>query len=111
MKKFSLVLSLMLIACGSNSTNSNYGENQTKITENAGNTFSIVMPLSNEMSQSVSCHIDKECSSDVAQLVDIQIENNEMHFNFEAIGAGETTVGIECTGSITENHTYNITVE
>ncbi|MEZ4846661.1 MAG: hypothetical protein R2877_06925 [Bdellovibrionota bacterium] len=57
-----------------------------------------------------SIRID-ECNSQVAQLVDIKIENNEMHFNFEAIGAGETEVGIECTGSITENHTYSIIVD
>jgi len=112
MKKIALSLGLIMMACGNNTNSSgSYQKDQTTIHENSGSSFTIVMPMSDDMSQSISCHIDKECSSEVAQLKDISIEGSEMHFNFEAIGAGETTVGIECTGSITENHTYDIIVE
>lgn len=111
MKKTVMILGMLLMACGGNAPGTTYQQDQTNISENAGSTFSIVMPLSDSMSQSVSCHIDKECNNQVAQLVDIKIENNEMHFNFEAIGAGQTDVGIECSGSVTENHLYTITVQ
>ncbi|MCC7460252.1 MAG: hypothetical protein IT286_03015 [Proteobacteria bacterium] len=111
MKKTAMILGLLLVACGGNSASTSYQKDQLNITENSGNRFSIVMPMGDSMSQSISCHIDKECNSQVAKLVDIKIEGNEMLFNFEAIGAGETSVGIKCTGSVTENHMYNIVVE
>lgn len=105
------VICFILAACGGDSVSSVYQKDQTSINEITGSNFSIVMELSDSNSQSISCHIDKECNSEVAQLVDITIENNEMHFNFEAIGEGETEVGIECTGTLTENHNYSIVVQ
>lgn len=112
MKKQAVLITLFMMACGSGTgTNSTYQSNQTNIKETPGSQFTIAMPLGASANQNVSCNISKECSNQVAQLVDITMENNEMHFNFETIGAGQTTVGIQCTGSTTENHTYKIVVE
>ena len=100
------------MACGSNATiEAFYDVDETQIQESVGTHFAIVVPLTSESNQSVSCSVDQECNSEVAKLNSVNVENNEMHFNIKAVGEGETALGIVCTGSITENHVYTITIE
>lgn len=96
MKKL-LVLSLFLAACGSDDITV-YNQSNGTIKEKPDSAFAIAIDIGSNL-QSVSCHIQKDCNNQIADLTDIQVDMGEIRMNFETKNKGSTSVIVVCDGT------------